>query len=120
MDTINNINQAGIKDNKKIVIGGSEVRLIEQQDMYDKPIQKILGGYVVKSFPTIISINNKGIKEYEGPRDELSLMEHFKEKQKNKTNKKKPTRRPRRIRKMQGGTTKKRKTKRNGIFSFLF
>ena len=120
LDTLKNMNQMETTDNNKVMIGGSEVRLVEQQEMYNKSIQKILGGYVVKSFPTILSINNKNIKEYEGPRDEISLTEHFKEKQKVNTKKKKTARRPRRIRKIQGGTLKRRKTKRNGIFSFLF
>lgn len=120
LDTLNDINQMETTDSNKLIIGGSEVRLVEQQEMYDKSIQKILGGYVVKSFPTILSISNKNIKEYEGPRDEISLIEHFKEKQKDKTKKKKTARRPRRIRKIQGGTLKRRKTKRNGILSFLF
>ena len=89
LDTLNDINQMETTDSNKLIIGGSEVRLVEQQEMYDKSIQKILGGYVVKSFPTILSISNKNIKEYEGPRDEISLIEHFKEKQKDKTKKKK-------------------------------
>ena len=122
MDTLHNMKQVEKVDNNKIIIGGSEVRLVEQQEMNTKQIKKILGGYVVRGFPTILSISNNNIEEYDGLRDESSLLEHFKEKPNNKKKKKKnkSRRRPRRMRKIQGGIKKRRKTKKNGLLSFLF
>lgn len=122
MDTLHNMKQVEKIDDNNFKIGGSKVRLVEQQEMKSKSIQKILGGYVVRGFPTILSINNNNIEEYNGLRDESSLLEHFKENPNNKKKKikKKTRRKPMRMRKIQGGTKKMRKTKKNGLFSFLF
>ena len=124
MDTLNNMKQVEKIDNNIIKIGGSKVRLIEQQEIESEAVKKILGGYVVRGFPTILSISNNNIEEYEGLRDESSLLEHFKEKPNNKKKKKKKknktTRIPIRLRKLKGGTKKRRNTKKNGLFYFLF
>ena len=129
--TLTNMNQMKSSDKSKIIIGGSEVHLIEQQKMNDKSIQKILGGFTIKGFPTILSITNKSIDEYSGPRDEESLLKHFKKKKfnkgKNKSRyKQKRTRykqkrtRYKQKRNQIGGTKKRRRTKKNGLLSFLF
>lgn len=122
MNTLHNMKQVEKIDDNRIIIGGSEVRLVEQQEMETETVKKILGGYVVRGFPTILSISNNNIEEYNGLRDENSLLEHFKEKPNNKKKKKKnkTTRIPMRLRKLKGGAKKRRKTKKNGLFSFLF
>jgi len=122
MNTLHNMKQVEKIDDNRIIIGGSEVRLVEQQEMETETVKKILGGYVVRGFPTILSISNNNIEEYNGLRDENSLLEHFKEKPNNKKKKKKnkTTRIPKRLRKLKGGAKRRRKTKKNGLFSFLF
>lgn len=131
INTIDNMKEAEKINEDMRKIGGSNVQLIEQEDLEKPYVKNILGGYKITGFPTILSIKNDKIEEYNGLRDETSLLKHFKEKDivggskyktkkiKNK-NKNKTAHKPRREKKNKTNTKKRRKTKRKGLFTFLF
>jgi thiol-disulfide isomerase/thioredoxin len=116
MDSIKDYSTGG----NKYLFDKANVEVFEQNDLENDRVKKILGGYQFSGFPTIIRSNGDGksFDEFKGDRTPENLIEFFNKTinggKKRRRNKNKSRKRIRKVNK------KRRKTKKNGIFTWLF
>jgi thiol-disulfide isomerase/thioredoxin len=64
-------------NNGEYNVNETMVRAIEQKELNNPEIKKILEDRVIEGFPTILVRNTNGFDEYNGSRDESKLLELF-------------------------------------------